>query len=263
MANPILRSVAAAGIALAVAFAFPASAQDGPPLLDVNIEDAVRSRLERDPGDFFQNGTGFFIADGELVVTSAHVIAGCRDIKVLDARGSELDATLLIWDGRRDVAVLRMRQRYFGGLALQEIELDRRGQERPAPAITRPVGFIMTFGQGSQPRARMQALGPEPARVRVRAYPIELDPQTGQRREQSYEMLRFGIALEPGTSGSPVLNDDGEVAALVTALTGGMTLGTPLRDIARSVQAAGYDPFRRPATSVRDPTDYVVRLRCR
>ncbi len=262
MGRSFLRLAATIAVGLAVAGSARAQ-QPQLPVLDVNIEEAVRQRLERDPGDFFQNGTGFVIANGELVVTSAHVVAGCRDLRVIDPTGVESNATLLVWDGRRDVAVLRLRNRYFGGLRLRSPVLDRRGRERDPPRLVHPIGFVMSFGTGSSPRARQVYLG-EPAQVLVRAFPSERDPSTGAVREQVYEMLRFGVPLEPGASGAPVLNEEGEVVGLVTALSDGMTLGTSLRDIARAVQGAGYPPFEEgPAPRMGDPSDYVVKTRCR
>ncbi len=252
-----LKRIVAASFLLAATFSAPATAQEALPVLnDVNIEDAVRARLAQDPGDFFQNGTGFFVAGGELVVTSAHVIGGCRDIRVIDAQGQEYAAGLLIWDGRRDVAVLRMDQPYrYGGLSLRRPDFNRRGEERPAPPIVRPMAFVMRFGLNTPTRASPVFLDDNPERVLVRAHPAG----------STYEMLRFRNAqLDPGSSGSPLLNDDVQVVGLVTALANRMTLGTPMRDIARAMQAAGYDPFNQSyVQTVRNPTDFVVKLRCR
>lgn len=261
----IRAGLAAACLALAAAFYSPlASAQERLPVLDINIEDAVRSRLERDPGDLLQNGSGFIIADGELVVTSAHVIGGCRSTRVVDPNNREIGATLLVWDGRRDVAVLRLHGRYaYGGLSLSPPNLDRNGRERSRDRVPRPVSFDVQFGLNTPSRAALVDLGGEGAWVLVRAYPAEVDPATGGIREQTYEMLRYSRTMQPGTSGAPVLNESGDVVALITALSSGLTLGTPVRDIARAVQAAGYSPFERGNTIVRDPTDFVVRMRCR
>ena len=239
------------------------------PGLPLNIEDAVRQHLEDDPGEYFQNGTAFFVAGGQLAVTSAHVVGGCRDIKVTDASGGEHSTTLLIWDGRRDVAVLRMMDRagqhpepYYGGLSLRHPNFDRRGVERDPPEINNPIGYVMTFGLNSPARATPTQLGPA-QRVQVLSYFYQAQSGTGDGG-QAYDMLRFPRPLESGTSGSPVLNENEEVVAMVTALWRNNTLGVPLEDIARAVQSAGFDPY--PQGSTRPPTDpveFVAKVRCR
>jgi S1-C subfamily serine protease len=52
-------------------------------------------------------GSGFVFAR-ERVMTNAHVVAGVRDPKVLTTDGKVYDAAVVLYDSRRDVAVLRV-----------------------------------------------------------------------------------------------------------------------------------------------------------
>ena len=54
-----------------------------------------------------QEGSGFVITEN-VVVTNAHVVAGEEDVDVLRPDGKRLPATVVVFDAKRDLAVLRV-----------------------------------------------------------------------------------------------------------------------------------------------------------
>jgi uncharacterized membrane protein required for colicin V production len=69
-------------------------------------------------------GSGWVVSsEPELVVTAAHVVAGGRDISVQARDQSEMDALVVAFDGRNDLALLRV-----PGLELKPLPLARPGK---------------------------------------------------------------------------------------------------------------------------------------
>ena len=53
-----------------------------------------------------KSGTGFFVSPDGFLVTSAHVVAGCRDVSVLDHDGTAHPGYVIASDRRLDLALL-------------------------------------------------------------------------------------------------------------------------------------------------------------
>ena len=86
-----------------------------------------------------QLGTGFFVAE-HLVVTNAHVVAGGSSISVALA-GSTQRATLVLFDARQDIAVLRVASMSAPALRLAE---NPPARGTPAAALGHPGGGPLT-----------------------------------------------------------------------------------------------------------------------
>jgi S1-C subfamily serine protease len=82
-----------------------------------------------------QLGTGFFVSD-HVVVTNAHVVAGGSSISVKQA-GTTQRATLVLYDARQDIAVLRVASLSAPALRLAENPPERGTQ---AAALGHPGG---------------------------------------------------------------------------------------------------------------------------
>ena len=90
-----------------------ASPDPGPPPIeglpnDVHLR-VVQStvKIEGEACRRIQEGSGF-TAMPDVVVTNAHVVAGEREPHVITLQGKRLDATVVVFDPRRDLAVLRV-----------------------------------------------------------------------------------------------------------------------------------------------------------
>jgi S1-C subfamily serine protease len=145
-----------------------------------------------------QSGTGWVISPG-TIVTNAHVVAGERSTTVTDARGNERTATVVAFDPRRDVAVLRVPGLSVSPLAVVE----------PRTGVTGAV-----YGHpGGGP------LVVSPARVGERITAIGTDIyRTGSSRR---DVLVLAARLEPGDSGGPLVDAAGRVIGMAFAVDPG------------------------------------------
>ena len=89
-----------------LALAPGALAQSGPPagLLEAAVANATRETLT--PGQT-ASGSGFFVSREGIVLTGAHVVAGCKNINVRAGGGPQRSAVLIGMDASNDLALLR------------------------------------------------------------------------------------------------------------------------------------------------------------
>lgn len=143
-----------------------------------------------------QEGSGFVIA-AERVATNAHVVAGVRSPSVqVDGVGRRYSARVVMFDPRRDIAVLAV-----PGLDAPALQLGRN-LGNGADAVV--VGF-----------PRNGPFTSSPARVRsvIEASGEDIYGQPGAAR-QVYSLF---AEVEPGNSGGPLLAVDGSLAGIVFA----------------------------------------------
>lgn len=139
-------------------------------------------------------GTGF-LTDRGLVVTAAHVARSAEQIVVEFADGDGLEARLIGYDARRDLAVMRVVAR-IGAPALEIAETDTVQTGDPVVVIGTPRGVprVMTSGEIRATNVTFPGLVP-----RI--------------------MLFFDAGVAPGNSGGPLLNASGQVIGVVVAGT--------------------------------------------
>ena len=142
-----------------------------------------------------QEGSGFVVGDG-LVVTNAHVVAGEDETVLQRSDGTTVRARVVAFDPNRDLAVLAAP------------DLDR-------PALSRDT--IDVGGVGA-------AFG-HPGGGRLEASPFSVGERvtaTGtdiyDRNRTSREVLVLAADLEPGDSGSALIDPDGDVVGVVFAI---------------------------------------------
>jgi S1-C subfamily serine protease len=139
-------------------------------------------------------GTGFLYAP-HRVMTNAHVVAGVRSPKV-HVGSRELDATVVVYDPNRDVAVLDV-----PGLTARPLVLGGR-------ARTGESAIVIGYPQDGPYRADA---------ARVRGVQQAKGPNIYENRTVVREIYALRARVRPGNSGGPLVSTRGEVLGVVFA----------------------------------------------
>jgi serine protease Do len=167
---------------------------------------------------FDRGGTGFLIDGKGYLITSAHVVKGATQIDVQNTLG-EYNARIIQMDLDRDIAVLKIDDtsyHAFNGL---------------------PYGISRTGGELGE---ELFTLGyPRPEIVYGKGY---MSAVTGFQGDTT--AFQLTIAANPGNSGTPVLNNDGEVIGIVTSSqhnAQGMVFAVRSNNIFRAIDSMKVD----------------------
>lgn len=141
------------------------------------------------------SGSGW-VADGERVVTNAHVVAGVDDPRIALRDGSELAASAVAFNPRNDIAVLSV-----PGIGAPVLTLaEQTGSGRPGAVAGYPGA-----GEFSLQPARLGTTGTVQSQDAYGRGPVER------------AMTSFRADVQSGNSGGPVIGEDGQVLATVFA----------------------------------------------
>lgn len=166
-----------------------------------NLPREGEQRRQRPPRQVQGQGSGFIISSDGYIVTNHHVVGEADEITVGLLDGRELKAELIGTDERTEIAVIKVDETGLPTLPLGDSDNVRVGDW--VVAIGNPFGLTHTVTAGI-----VSALGRD------------------LRRGMTYyeDFIQTDAAINMGNSGGPLLNLDGEVVGLNTAIlsrTGG------------------------------------------
>jgi len=143
------------------------------------------------PIEFKSGGTGFLIDGSGLMITNAHVVKNSKNIRVVNSKGEQFNAFVVRLDVIRDVAVIKIDDEQF------------------KPFNSLPYGIRKTNSDIAEP---IFTLGyPRDEIVYGEGY---LSAKTGYKGDTL--SCQISIAANPGNSGGPVFNHDGEVIGILS-----------------------------------------------
>jgi S1-C subfamily serine protease len=189
---------------------------------------ATADALEAD--EYLQRfvGSGVVIVNRGTILTNLHVVAGAGRIRVLFADGLESDANIVSQHPENDLAVLQA-QTVPDDLAAAVMR--PRADLKPGDTVV-AVGF--PFG-----------IGPSVSAGVVSGLRREYRSPGGESLLSN--LIQFDAAVNPGSSGGPLLNAAGEVVGIVTAMLdpgGGAFAGIGFAvPVETASAAAGTPPF--------------------
>jgi serine protease Do len=188
---------------------------------------------EDDPGEWLQRqyllpeprslGSGFVIDSAGYILTNAHLVSRTKEIVVRLPDRRELEARLVGYDPASDIALLKVEAAGLAALRLGDVRALRPGEW--VAAIGAPFGLERSVSAGI-----VSALG----RVLPEASVVPF--------------IQTDVAVNPGSSGGPLLNLRGEVVGVNSGFyseTGGNTgvsFAIPIdvaMDVAAQLQARG------------------------
>lgn len=163
-------------------------------------------------------GSGFLIDNQGHILTNKHVVDGAASVKVILGDGNSVNATVLGTDAIHDLAIISVNVSAVNGIA--PLQLGNSGAAKPgqmAIAIGTPYGLTDTVTVGVISGLNRTIRGTS---------------LTG--------MLQTDAALNPGNSGGPLLDANGMVIGINTAIgtEGGDRIGFAVpSNVANSVLA--------------------------
>jgi S1-C subfamily serine protease len=145
------------------------------------------------------SGSGFIFSSDGLIFTNSHVVNGGDKIMVSLLNENEIEATLIGQDPDTDIAIIKISSDGYSVAKLGDALQLQIGQL--VIAIGNPFGYQHTVTAGV-----VSALG------------RTLQTQSGRLVDH---VIQSDAALNPGNSGGPMINTDGEVVGVNTAMISG------------------------------------------
>jgi putative serine protease PepD len=143
-------------------------------------------------------GTGFVISPDGVIVTNNHVVEGAHDIQAVFSDGTTRDATVLGRNAPSDLAVVKVDAGDLPTIALGDSDQAQVGDDVVAigNALALQGGLTVTRGI-------------------ISGLHREVDTNTGSALE---DVLQTDAAINPGNSGGPLVDAQGRVIGINTAI---------------------------------------------
>ncbi|MFZ0331189.1 MAG: Do family serine endopeptidase [Acinetobacter bohemicus] len=141
-------------------------------------------------------GSAFFISKDGYLLTNHHVVEDASKVTIRLNDRREIDATVVGSDERTDVALLKVKGSNFPELRTGNVDRLRVGE--PVLAIGSPFGFDYSASAGIVSAKMRNMMG-----------------------ETSVPFIQTDVALNPGNSGGPLFNQNGEVVGVNSRIFSG------------------------------------------
>lgn len=155
-----------------------------------NLQNNIKNKLN--PNILYKSGGSGFLIDGKgLLITNLHVVRNARDIAVQNRKGDIFNAQVVYSDPLKDIAILKVVDDNFKPLTSIPYNISKTSTDLAEPVFT--LGYprdSIVYGQGY------------------------LSAPTGFNGDTL--SCQITISANPGNSGGPVLNADGEVIGILS-----------------------------------------------
>ncbi|ARP86532.1 S1C family serine protease [Bordetella genomosp. 9] len=144
-------------------------------------------------------GSGVVVTDKGIILTNYHVIAGARRLRVTFYDGHESEASVVGVQPEKDLAVIR-------AFSLpDDLPAATLGSSRDLAPGDEVVAVGFPFGVGPSVSAGVVS-------------GLDREFVSPDNKQDLDHLIQFDAAANPGNSGGPLVNMDGEVVGIVTAI---------------------------------------------
>lgn len=166
------------------------------------------------------SGSGFFITTDGVIATNAHVVEGASNIQVTisnEIGTFTYNAKVLLIDSKNDVALLQIDDEMFKGLT------------------TIPYGIAENSNVGS----KVFTIGYPLEDVMGSNYKVTdgiISSKSGIGDDIRY--YQISVPLQPGNSGGPLFNKEGNVIGITSARLNGQAVGTHIENVNYAIKSS-------------------------
>lgn len=192
-------------------------------MVNINVYEKINPAIvaiDANLSDGFSAGTGCVVRGDGVILTGSHVIEGAKDIDVTTFNGKVYKATVIAKMGKnKDLALLKINpKQQLRTISFGDSEQVKVGQK--VLAIGNPFGFAGTLTSGIVSR---------------------IDYTKGR--------IQTDAAINPGCSGGPLLNSQGEVIGISQSIYNpdnnisniGIGFAIPVNEAKKFIQTANLD----------------------
>jgi len=174
-------------------------------------------------------GTGVVIVDKGIILTNLHVVLGAKRVQVVFADGLESDATVTGVRPEHDLAVLQ-------------------AHTIPDDLVAATMRSTADLALGDQVVAVGFPFGIGPSATAGVVSGLRREFRSPEGKQVLTDLIQFDAAVNPGSSGGPLVTAQGEVVGIVTAILNptdqrffvGIGFAVPIENAAAAV---GVPPF--------------------
>jgi len=159
----------------------------------------IQTHQEDPKEEGFGVGSGVIINENGDILTALHVVSEASKIEVIFIDGSRAIAETIASEPENDMAILRPNRlpEIIVPAVLGSSMTMRVGDE--AYAVGNPMGLVASLSAGV-----------------ISGFNRSIPTEDGEKRLEG--LIQFDTAVNPGNSGGPLLNRQGQVIGIVTAL---------------------------------------------
>jgi S1-C subfamily serine protease len=144
-------------------------------------------------------GSGVVIDDGGDILTALHVVADASDIQLTFADGTQSSAQVTVKQPENDIAVLR-------------------ADQPPAQLVPATLGNPNAMGVGDEAFAVGNPFGLYGSMSAGVISGFDRTFQPGSSTQKLQSLIQIDAAVNPGNSGGPLLNRNGQVIGIVVGI---------------------------------------------
>ena len=165
-------------------------------------------------------GSGFFITSGGIIATNAHVVENASNIEVTisnEVGNFTYKSKILLVDNKNDVALLQVDDEKFKGLSAIPYGVTENS-DVGSKVFT--IGFPLNDIMGSNYKVNDGIIS----------------AKSGIADDVRY--YQISVPLQPGNSGGPLFNKEGNVIGLTSARLNSQAIGTQIENVNYAIKSS-------------------------